>query len=84
MELCVAVHLQGTSQKITYGPADGHKVLNTYTKGGFFCVLFLKGETGTVHKYPMESVWRVEETYEGSARKNMEELARDLMGKDTT
>jgi len=83
MELCVAVHLQSTSQKITYGPADGHKVLNTYTKGGFFCILFMRDDVGTVHKYPLDSIWRVEETYEGSARMSMEDMARKLMEKDT-
>ena len=54
----VIVHRNETSQPIKY------EAENAYTKGNMYCVL-LKDEDGDrkVHKYPLESIFRVVEGY---------------------
>ena len=48
-----------TSHPIVY-----EDVINAYTKGSMYCILFeLEGEK-LVHKYPLCSLFRVEEDYE--------------------
>jgi hypothetical protein len=55
----VEVQLTLTSQPIIYD-----KAVSTYTKGDLFCVLF-KGKDGLqVHKYPLNTIFRVTEDYE--------------------
>lgn len=51
----VAVQLKGQSQPIEYD-----QVVNTYQKSDMFCV-YLKSET--VHKFPMQNIWRIVEDY---------------------
>jgi len=51
----VLVFLRETSQPVEYD-----NVINTYQKGDFFCIYFDKNK---VHKYPVISIWRVEEDY---------------------
>lgn len=49
------LRIKETSQFIEY-----KNVINTYTKGGFFCI-YLKGET--VVKWPMGNIHMLEQTY---------------------
>ena len=51
------VHLLSQSQPITH-----EDIVNTYTKGGMFCVLG-EGEFPVVVKYPLCNILRVTETY---------------------
>ena len=39
-------------------------VINAYTKGRMYCVLFLKDGKRKTHKYPLSSIFRVIEDYE--------------------
>lgn len=43
-------------------------VINAYTKGPLYCVLFEKDGKRVTHKYPVASLFRVVEDYEGSKR----------------
>ena len=43
-------------------------VLNAYTKGNMYCVLFEKDGARKTHKYPLCSLFRVVEDYEESKR----------------
>ena len=43
-------------------------VLNAYTKGNVYCVLFEKDGARKTHKYPLCSLFRVVEDYEESKR----------------
>lgn len=53
-----------TSQPIYY-----EHVLNTYTKGPLYCILFDdKNGTSIVHKYPLCSIFRIVEEYGDSKR----------------
>jgi len=67
--LKVEVHRNETSQPIIYGQENGHSNVNSYTKGPMQCVLFESNGETKVHKYPLESLFRVVESYEGSGRK---------------
>ena len=59
----VEIHRNETSTPITYGSA-----LSAYTKGPMYCVLFERDGEQKIHKYPLCSLFRVEESYEGSKR----------------
>lgn len=50
--------------QLASSPKEYTNVLNTYEKGGMFCVLFAD-DSGKkkVHKYPLNSIFRVEEDY---------------------
>ena len=50
----VKLFLTEASQPIEY-----IDVKNTYQKGEMFCIYF----NGLVHKFPIQHIWRVEETY---------------------
>jgi len=55
----IKVHRNETSQPMTY-----KDVLNAYTKGNMYCILFInKDLLKTVHKYPLCSIFRIEESY---------------------
>jgi hypothetical protein len=57
--MSIEVQLTAASKPIPY-----LKVINTYTKGGMYCILY-KSETGLkVDKYPLCSIFRVKEDYE--------------------
>lgn len=43
-------------------------VINAYTKGAMYCVLFQKGDRRETHKYPLVSIFRVIEDYPDSKR----------------
>ena len=43
-------------------------VINAYTKGNMYCILFEKDKKRVTHKYPLCSLFRVVEDYEGSKR----------------
>jgi len=51
----VKVHLKEASQGISHS-----NVTNTYSKGGFYCVL---ESDDIVYKYPLADIWRVMEDY---------------------
>lgn len=51
----VNVHLKEQSQPIEYTD-----VINSYVKGGFYCVY---KDDGTVDKYPVADIFRVRESY---------------------
>lgn len=52
----VSVHLKETSQVIEVSK----NATNTYTKGGFYCILI---NNDLVHKYPIVNIFRVIESY---------------------
>jgi len=54
----IEIRRNETSRAIIY-----RKAINTYTKGPMYCVLTFDNK---VHKYPLCSIFRVEEEYEGS------------------
>ena len=58
------IHLYAQSQPILYDD-ENVEVINTYTKDGLFCVLY-KNKKGQlrVHKYPVVTIFRIEESYE--------------------
>lgn len=60
--IVVEIHRNETSLPIVY-----KDVTNAYTKGGMYCVL-VRGE---VHKYPLETIFRVIETKEQSRSENI-------------
>ena len=43
-------------------------VINAYTKGQMYCILFLKDGERKTHKYPLCSLFRVIEDYPESKR----------------
>jgi len=59
----VSIHRNETSQPIEY-----KNVINSYTKGNMYCVMFNVPTTGSskplvfTHKYPLCSIFRVVET----------------------
>lgn len=55
----MVLHLNEQSKPITY-----ENVINTYTKGGLFCVFYLLKDTKTVDKYPLCNIFRIREDYE--------------------
>lgn len=57
--MIVVIVLAKTSRPIKYDSA-----VNVYQKGDMYCVLHLEGDELIVHKYPMTSIFRVEESYE--------------------
>jgi len=54
--MVVSVHLISQSKKIDYTNVE-----NTYTKDGLFCI-YMK-DKNMVHKYPVQNIFRVEESY---------------------
>ena len=54
----IKIQRNETSQPLIYENVD-----NTYTKGNLFCVTFKDGEDRVVHKYPLCSIFRIEEEY---------------------
>ena len=54
----IQIQRNETSNPITY-----ENVINTYTKGNLFCVYFEKEGRKVVHKYPMCSIFRIQEEY---------------------
>ena len=57
----ISIHRNETSSPIKY-----EKVINAYTKGSLYCVAFKKDSSPfvIVHKFPIDSIFRVEETEE--------------------
>lgn len=54
----IKVYLLEQSKPIEYSV-----VVNTYTKGAMYCVLFVRDGDMLVHKYPLVGIFRVEESY---------------------
>lgn len=54
----IKVHLLEQSKPIEYSV-----VVNTYTKGATYCVLFERDGVMIVHKYPLVCIFRIEESY---------------------
>ena len=54
--MTVAIHLKNVAQ-----PKEYKSVRNTYTKDGLFCIIT---SSNLVHKYPVQDIFRVEESYE--------------------
>jgi hypothetical protein len=52
--MIVKVHLYSQSQ-----PIKCENVLNTYTKGPMFCIMY---KNNTVDKFPVEKIFRVRES----------------------
>ncbi len=60
----IEIQRNETSQPIVYGDP-----INSYTKGPMYCVLFVDSEGKRVtHKYPVNSIFRVIESYPESRR----------------
>ena len=60
----VEIQLKETSQPLEYLDP-----VNAYTKGPMYCVLFVDGSGERVtHKYPLNSIFRVIESYPESKR----------------
>jgi hypothetical protein len=53
--------------EISY-PIIYEEVINAYTKGQMYCILFLKDGKRMTHKYPLCSIFRVIEDCEDSKR----------------
>jgi len=49
-------------------PIKYEHVINAYTKGNMYCVMFLKDNMRVTHKYPLCSLFRVVEDYSDSKR----------------
>lgn len=58
----VAIQRNETSQPIVYN------VLNAYTKGPMYCVMFEKDGKRVTHKYPLCTLFRVVEDYNETMR----------------
>lgn len=54
----VEIHRNETSQPIVY-----ENIVNAYTKGPMYCVLFEKDSQIVTHKFPLCSIFRVIEDY---------------------
>ena len=52
----IEVHRNESSYVLTY-----ENVVNAYTKGPMYCILFEKDGRRIVHKYPLCSIFRIEE-----------------------
>ncbi len=61
--LNIEIQRNETSRPIVYEGA-----INAFTKGGMYVVLFDRGGERVSHKYPLCSLFRVIESYEGSKR----------------
>ena len=61
--MTVEIQRNETSQPIVY-----KDIVNAYTKGAMYCVMFVKDEKRMTHKYPMCSLFRVVEDYNDSKR----------------
>ena len=61
--MTIEIQRNETSLPITYD-----EVINAYTKGGMYCVLFEKDGNRKTHKYPLVSIFRVIEDYPESKR----------------
>lgn len=59
----IEIQRNETSQPIVY-----NTVLNAYTKGPMYCVMFEKDGERVTHKYPLCSLFRVIEDYNKSKR----------------
>lgn len=59
----IQIQRNETSKPITYT-----NVINAYTKGPMYCVLFEKEGVRKTHKYPLCSIFRVIEDYPESFR----------------
>ena len=59
----IEIQRNETSQPIIY-----ENVLNAYTKGPMYCVLFEKDGKRVTHKYPQCSIFRIIEDYNDSKR----------------
>jgi hypothetical protein len=57
-----------SSVAIVYEPPN-QTVLNTYTKGELFCVMFLNSEgQRKTHKFPISQIFKICEDYNDSKR----------------
>jgi len=59
----ILIQRNETSRPIEYKDA-----LNAYTKGPMYCILFDKDGKRKSHKYPLCSIFRIEEDYGDSLR----------------
>jgi hypothetical protein len=59
----IEIQRNETSHPIVYDT-----VINAYTKGPMYCVLFEKDGQRKTHKYPLVSIFRVIEDYPDSKR----------------
>jgi len=59
----IEVQRNETSNPIVY-----KDVINAYTKGPMYCILFLKDGKRVAHKFPLCSLFRVVEMYPESKR----------------
>lgn len=59
----IEIQRNETSLPIVY-----ENVINAYTKGSMYCVLFELGSERIVHKYPLCSIFRIIENYPESGR----------------
>lgn len=59
----IEIQLERSSFPLVY-----ENVLNAYTKGDLYCVLFEKDGKRASHKFPIANIFRVVEDYEGSKR----------------
>jgi len=59
----IEIQRNESSQPIIY-----EDVLNAYTKGLLYCVMFIKDDKRITHKFPIESLFRIVEDYNDSKR----------------
>lgn len=63
----ILVRRNETSQGIPY-----LGVLNAYTKGPMYCILFEENGKRVTHKYPLCSIFRIEEDYHPACESSKE------------
>lgn len=52
-------------------PIEYNNIESAYTKGPLFCVMFIKDGKRQVHKYPIDSIFRIEEDYYKEEKKQL-------------
>ena len=63
MKLTIEIQRNESSLPLKY-----ENVINAYTKGGLYCILFEKNGERVTHKFPLSSIFRVIENYPESKR----------------
>ena len=64
MKLRIEIQRNESSLPLIYDEG----VINAYTKGGLYCILFEKNGQRITHKFPLVSIFRIIENYPESKR----------------
>jgi hypothetical protein len=69
----IAIHRNESSQPKVYD-----NVINAYTKGKMYCVLLEQDGVLVTHKYPLSSIFRVEEDYNAVKQEAKQPSVKEL------